>query len=83
MSFEAYGYSIVFLSNIATAIYLATIARIGTMNFFFYLKTFLVCFTSFIIFLKYTLKVSVPQGKPVALTALALCGAMVSLQILI
>lgn len=29
LSFDAYGYSIVFLSNITTAIYLATIARIG------------------------------------------------------
>ncbi|KAJ7966193.1 UDP-sugar transporter like [Quillaja saponaria] len=29
LSFNAYGYSIVFLSNITTAIYLATIARIG------------------------------------------------------
>ncbi|EXB40151.1 hypothetical protein L484_004501 [Morus notabilis] len=28
-SFDAYGYSVVFLSNITTAIYLATIARIG------------------------------------------------------
>ncbi|KAK7351380.1 hypothetical protein VNO77_10786 [Canavalia gladiata] len=28
-SFDAYGYALVFLSNIATAIYLATIARIG------------------------------------------------------
>lgn len=29
LSFDAYGYSIVFLSNITTAIYLATISRIG------------------------------------------------------
>ncbi|KAF3447105.1 hypothetical protein FNV43_RR12285 [Rhamnella rubrinervis] len=29
LSFEAHGYFVVFLSNIATAIYLATIARIG------------------------------------------------------
>lgn len=29
LSFDAYGYAIVFLSNITTAIYLATIARIG------------------------------------------------------
>ncbi|RDX76563.1 Nucleotide-sugar uncharacterized transporter 3, partial [Mucuna pruriens] len=28
-SFDAYGYAIVFLSNISTAIYLATIARVG------------------------------------------------------
>jgi len=28
-SFDAYGYAIVFLSNITTAIYLATIARVG------------------------------------------------------
>ncbi|CAJ1972075.1 unnamed protein product [Sphenostylis stenocarpa] len=28
-SFDAYGYAVVFMSNIATAIYLATIARIG------------------------------------------------------
>ncbi|KAG4931291.1 hypothetical protein JHK85_048882 [Glycine max] len=29
LSFDAYGYAVVFMSNIATAIYLATIARIG------------------------------------------------------
>lgn len=29
MSFDVYGYSIVFLSNVTTAIYLATISRIG------------------------------------------------------
>ncbi|GAU23145.1 hypothetical protein TSUD_305930 [Trifolium subterraneum] len=29
LSFDAYGYAIVFLSNIMTAIYLATIARVG------------------------------------------------------
>ncbi|GAB2223396.1 hypothetical protein Droror1_Dr00017537 [Drosera rotundifolia] len=29
LSFDAYGYSVVFLANITTAIYLATIARIG------------------------------------------------------
>jgi solute carrier family 35 protein len=35
LSFDGYGYAIVFLSNITTAIYLATIARIGsTMTFF-------------------------------------------------
>jgi len=28
-SFDAYGYAVVFMSNIATAIYLATISRIG------------------------------------------------------
>ncbi|XP_045805699.1 UDP-N-acetylglucosamine transporter UGNT1-like isoform X2 [Trifolium pratense] len=29
LSFDAYGYAIVFLSNITTAVYLATIARVG------------------------------------------------------
>ncbi|CAL8105559.1 unnamed protein product [Prunus armeniaca] len=29
LSFDAYGYAVVFLSNITTAVYLATIARIG------------------------------------------------------
>ncbi|RVX19523.1 Nucleotide-sugar uncharacterized transporter 3 [Vitis vinifera] len=29
LSFDSYGYAVVFLSNITTAIYLATIARIG------------------------------------------------------
>ena len=29
LSFDAYGYGVVFLSNITTAVYLATIARIG------------------------------------------------------
>ncbi|GJS81188.1 nucleotide/sugar transporter family protein [Tanacetum coccineum] len=32
LSFDAYGYSIVFLSNITTAIYLATISRIGNTS---------------------------------------------------
>lgn len=30
LSFDAYGYAVVFLSNITTAVYLATIARIGS-----------------------------------------------------
>ncbi|KAL5975772.1 hypothetical protein ACLOJK_020099 [Asimina triloba] len=33
LSFDSYGYAIVFLSNITTAIYLATIARIATHHF--------------------------------------------------
>lgn len=32
LSFDFYGYAIVFLANITTAVYLATIARIGTVN---------------------------------------------------
>lgn len=31
LSFDFYGYAVVFLSNITTAIYLATIARIGSV----------------------------------------------------
>jgi len=30
LSFDSYGYAILFLANISTAVYLATIARIGT-----------------------------------------------------
>lgn len=33
LSFDAYGYSIVFMSNITTAIYLATIARVGCIQY--------------------------------------------------
>lgn len=32
LSFDAYGYAIVFLANITTAMYLATINRIGTTD---------------------------------------------------
>lgn len=32
LSFDFYGYIVVFLSNITTAIYLATIARIGSTS---------------------------------------------------
>lgn len=31
LSFDAYGYVVVFVANICTAIYLASIARIGTV----------------------------------------------------
>ncbi|KAL8508179.1 hypothetical protein ACS0TY_018672 [Phlomoides rotata] len=34
LSFDAYGYLVVFISNITTAIYLTTIARIGAACFF-------------------------------------------------
>lgn len=33
LSFEPYAYGLVFLANLATAIYLATIARLGTATF--------------------------------------------------
>ncbi|RXH92089.1 hypothetical protein DVH24_021112 [Malus domestica] len=35
LSFDAYGYGVVFLSNITTAVYLATIARIGNTSTFY------------------------------------------------
>lgn len=31
LSFEFYGYAVVFLANITTAVYLATISRTGTL----------------------------------------------------
>lgn len=34
LSFDAYGYGVVFLANITTAIYLATIARIGDTSLY-------------------------------------------------
>jgi len=33
LSFDAYGYAVVFLANITTAIYLATIARLGIHHY--------------------------------------------------
>lgn len=41
LSFDSYGYTVVFMSNICTAVYLASIARIGRFyypfrNFFVY-----------------------------------------------
>lgn len=36
LSFDAYGYAVVFIANICTAIYLASIARIGTIFFLCY-----------------------------------------------
>jgi hypothetical protein len=35
LSFDARGYAIVFVANITTAVYLATINRIGKSSFFF------------------------------------------------
>lgn len=32
LSFDSYGYAVVFLANVTTAIYLATIARIGNTS---------------------------------------------------
>lgn len=34
LSFDAYGYAVVFVANICTAVYLASIARIGSIFFF-------------------------------------------------
>ena len=31
LSFDAYGYAVVFVANICTAVYLASIARIGSI----------------------------------------------------
>lgn len=33
LSFDSYGYAIVFVANICTAVYLASISRIGTILF--------------------------------------------------
>lgn len=42
LSFDAYGYAIVFVANITTAIYLATIARVGrTVIFLTFFASFL------------------------------------------
>jgi hypothetical protein len=37
LSFDARGYAIVFVANITTAVYLATINRIGNAPFFYHL----------------------------------------------
>lgn len=37
LSFDYYGYAIVFVANICTAIYLASIARIGVISFYYLL----------------------------------------------
>ena len=44
MSYESYGYVIVLLANLATAIYLATIARVGKI----YIFTLIMCRTCWI-----------------------------------
>ncbi|KAH1212804.1 Nucleotide-sugar uncharacterized transporter 3 [Glycine max] len=41
LSFDGYGYAVVFMSNIATAIYLATIARIACIFLFVWYHVFL------------------------------------------
>ena len=38
LSFEFYGYGVVFLANITTAVYLATISRTGTLVTYFLYK---------------------------------------------
>ncbi|KAK3195587.1 hypothetical protein Dsin_026897 [Dipteronia sinensis] len=40
LSFDFYGYGVVFLANIATTAYLATIARIGSIALVFLFKNF-------------------------------------------
>lgn len=79
LSFDTYGYSVVFLANVTTAIYLATIARIGSipipsLSYEFYTlfpgKPSLSYLFGFMYF---------SQEKQAGLIALALCGAMVSL----
>jgi hypothetical protein len=39
LSFDARGYGVVFLANITTALYLATINRIGTLISFFFVNS--------------------------------------------
>ncbi|KAJ1410940.1 Sugar phosphate transporter domain [Sesbania bispinosa] len=87
LSFDAYGYAIVFLSNITTAIYLATISRVGCIHILFFSLSIKHTHTqrkfytfSFIInlqFLIYLVLWSFSQAKLAGLIALVLCGAMV------
>ena len=38
LSFDIYAYGVVFLANISTAVYLASIARIGNNHFSFFVS---------------------------------------------
>jgi hypothetical protein len=81
LSFDGYGYAVVFLANITTAIYLATIARIGSIPIltlsvikwkFYTLFPFKPSLCYLFGFMYFS------QEKLAVLIALALCGAMVS-----
>ena len=49
LSFDFYGYAVVFAANFTTAIYLATISRIGSTHTCFFLLEFLVISMTFLI----------------------------------
>lgn len=73
LSFDSYGYLIVFLSNFTTAIYLATIARVGIT------PSPLVLYVFFeVSFFVYHYEILCSQENPVGSIALASCGATVS-----
>ena len=79
-SFDAYGYGIVFLANFTTAIYLATISRIGWIPIphSFIKWKFYTLFPCQLELFYLSHVMSFSQEKVVVLIALALCGAMVS-----
>ena len=76
LSFDSYGYAIVFVANICTAVYLASIARIGTI--LSYVFSCLVWKGSKFLSANMWYFSQMSQENPVALVALALCGATVS-----
>lgn len=74
LSFDAYGYGMVFIANMTTAIYLATINRVGSIHI---LTIGLSCFLA----LSSSLSLlSVFQENQVVSTALVSCGVMVIIQ---
>lgn len=73
LSFNAYGYSIVFIANITTAIYLATIARIGSI----YILTFFLYFSVMWLYVHTVVYIFHFQESPAVSIALVSCGAMV------
>lgn len=66
LSFDSYGYAVVFVANICTAVYLASIARIGTISLLYLLMSHSGKVPSFLllicgIFLKCLRKIQRPQ----------------------
>ena len=75
MSFDAYGYAVVFVANICTAVYLASIARIGNNSS--HLQLIIKRFQSSVLFM---IQCNAFQVNLVASIALVSCGAMVRLE---
>lgn len=75
LSFDAYGYAVVFVANITTAIYLASIARIGST---IKLANFSVCVVGLSHYWCVTFIYPLSfQENQAASIALASCGVMV------